>query len=183
MNTELFIDIPHKPFNLKTLLIYDSSNYCDGEDISNYLIEILPVNKTSWITFYVQKDFRLVLNSSNLRYKRVDAKNQLIDLPDGIYEIKQSYKPNIQTLSHYYHLRTTAVDLKYTELLCSHFSDECKKNERTFNEEGRHLIKIRQYIDAAIYVVSEEHDKEKGIRFYNQAVELIKQYENECACL
>jgi len=182
VKTELFIDIPAKSYNLKTLVIKDTSHYCD-DVIENYIIEVLPVHKSTWTTFYVQKEFTLVLNSSNLGYKKVADVKELIDLPDGVYEIKQSYKPNIKNLSHYYHMRVVAIDMKYNELLCSHFSEECKKDERTFNEETLHLMKIRQYIDAAVYEVIERHDKEAGIRLYNQAVELIKQFEDECSCV
>lgn len=179
--TELSIEVS-KTHNLKTMRIFDTSKYCEDDVIDNYLIEVLPVNKKAWVTFYVQKNFSLVLNSSNLGYKRVNNSAELVDIPDGIYEIKQSYKPNIHTLSHYYHLRTTALTLKYVELLCKHFSEECKKDAKVYEEESLHLMKIKQYIDAAEYMVSEKHEKECGIRFYNQAVELIKEFENECGC-
>lgn len=179
--TELSLEVS-KTHNLKTMRLFDTSKYCDEDVIENYLIEVLPVNKSKWVVFYVQKNFSLALNSSNLGYKKVNDLNDLVDLPDGIYEIKQSYKPNIHTLVHYYHLRTTALTLKYVELLCSHFNEECKKDERVYMAEAQHLIKIKQYIEAAEYMVSEKHDKECGIRLYNQAVELIKQFENECGC-
>lgn len=162
--------------------IFDTSKYCDDVTIENYLIEVLPVNKSKWLTFHVKKDFSLVLNSSSLGYKKVSDVSYLVDMPDGIYEIKQSYKPNIDTLAHYYHLRTTALNLKYVEVLCKHFSRECKKEERVYNEETLLLTRIKQYIDAAEYMVSEQHEKECGIRFYNQATELIKRFENECGC-
>lgn len=162
--------------------LFDTSKYCEDDTIENYLVEILPVNKSVWVPFYVQKNFSLAANSSNLGYKKVPTTDMLVDIPDGIYEIKQSYKPNILTLVHFYHLRTTALTLKYVELLCSHFANECKKDEKTYIQEAQHLTKIKQYIDAAEYKVSEQHDKECGIRFYNQAVELIKQFENDCRC-
>ncbi len=179
--TELSLEVS-KTHNLKVMRLFDTSKYCDEDVIENYLIEVLPVNKSSWVVFYVQKNFSLALNSSNLGYKKVNSTENLVDIPDGIYEIKQSYKPNIHTLSHYYHLRTTALNLKYVELLCSHFNEECKKDERVYMTETQHLIKIKQYIEAAEYMVSEKHDKECSIRLYNQAVELIKQFENECGC-
>lgn len=162
--------------------LFDTSKYCDEDTIENYLIEVLPVNKSNWITFHVQKNFSLTLNSSNLGYKRVADKSLLVDIPDGIYEIKQSYTPNIHTLVHFYHLRTAALTLKYIEMLCKHFDNECKKDERTYNEETLFLSKIKQYIEAAEYMVSEKHDKLSGIKFYNQAVELLKQFENDCGC-
>lgn len=162
--------------------LFDTSKYCEDDTIENYLIEVLPVNKSNWVTFHVQKNFSLTLNSSNLGYRKVSEEASLADLPDGIYEIKQSFKPNIFNLSHYYHLRTTALTLKYVELLCKHFNEECKKEEETYNAETLQLVKIKQYIDAAEFVVSDKHDKICGIKFYNQAVELIKDFENECGC-
>jgi len=181
VNTELFLDI-YKTFNLKVMPVVDQSHYCEDEEIENYLVEVLPVNKSSWLTFYVTKQFHLALNSSSLGYRKVENSQGLLDLPDGIYEFKQSYKPNIQTVAHYYHMRTTAITLKYVELLCKHFQNECKKEERVYNEETLQLTKIKQYIDAAEYSVSEKHCKEDGIKYYNQAVELIKQFEHECLC-
>jgi hypothetical protein len=179
--TELSLEVS-KAHNLKVLRLFDTSKYCDEDVVENYLIEVLPVNKKSWVPYYVSKGFSLALNSSNLGYKKVNEDNFLIDIPDGIYEIKQSYKPNIHTVAHYYHLRTTALSLKYVELLCKHFSKECKKEERVYNAETLHLTRIKQYIDAAEYMVSEKHEKECGIKFYNKAVELIKEFEHECGC-
>lgn len=180
--TELSLDIS-KTHNLKTMRLFDTSKYCEEDVIENYLIEVLPVNKSSWVTFHVKKNFSLTLNSSNLLYKKVNDSALLTDIPDGIYEIKQSYKPNIHTLAHYYHLRTTALTLKYVELLCNHFSNECKKDERTYNAEALELMKIKQYIEAAEYAVGENHDKTTGIIYYNEAIELIKRFENECGCM
>ena len=162
--------------------VVDTSHYCDDTNLENYLIEVLPVNKTKWVTFQVQKNFSLILNSSNLLYKIVSDSANLVDLPDGIYEIKQSYKPNLHTLSHYYHLRTSALNLKYVEVLCKHFSSECKKEQSVYEAENKQLIKVKQYMDAAEYMVSEEHDKQTGIILYNKAVELLKEIENECGC-
>ena len=181
MKSELSIEIS-KTHNLKTMRIFDTSNYCTDDVIENYLIEVLPVNSSKWITFFVKPEFSLILNSSNLGYKRVSDAKGLIDLPDGVYEIKQSYKPNIHTISHYYYLRTTALTYKYTELLCKHLNNECKKTDEVYVQEVKYLTKIKQYIDAAEFVVSEKHDKQSGINFYNQAVELIKAFENECGC-
>ena len=165
------------------MTILDTSHYIKNEVIDNYLIEVLPVNKSKWVTFMPNKNFNLVLNSSNLGYKRVGEDVDLIDLPDGIYEIKQSYKPNSVTLSHFLHMRTNALNLKYMELLCKHFDSKCEKEKREYNQETQYLIRLKQYIDSSEYSVTEKHDKTAGIKFYNEAVELIKRIENECRCL
>lgn len=179
--TELSLDVS-KSHNLKVMRLFDTSTFCEDDTIENYIVEVLPVNKAKWVTFYVQKNFSLALNSSNLGYKLVSNKDELVDIPDGIYEFKQSYKPNIHNLAHFLYLRTTALTLKYVELLCKHFANECKKDERTYSAETKQLTEIKQYIDAAEYMVSEKHEKNCGIRYYNKAVELIKDFESECGC-
>lgn len=181
MNNKLSLEVSDSN-NLKVIRIFDTSNYCTDDVIENYLIEVLPVNKDSWITFHVQKNFSLALNSSSLQYNKVSSESDLIDLADGIYEIKQSYKPNIHTVCHYYHLRTTSLNIKYLELLCTHFNEECSKDKSTYINEIKQLTKIKQYIDAAKYLVDYKHNKECGVRLYNQAVELTKIFEDGCGC-
>ena len=178
---DLTLDIADT-FNLKIMRLFDTSCYPEDQVVDNYLIEVLAPNKTKWVVFNVSKNFNLILNSSNLRYNIVSEVKQLVDLPDGIYEIKQSYKPNIKTVSHFYHLRVSAVKLKLMDALGKHFSDECKKEKRVYEQEALSLTKAREYIDAAVYSVEHKHDKEKGIKFYNMAVDLLNEFENDCRC-
>jgi hypothetical protein len=180
-SNELSLEVA-KSHNLKTMRLVDTSKYCDDIIVENYLIEVLPVNKTTWSTFHVQKGFSLTLNSSNLGYRKVDNSADLADIPDGIYEFKQSHKPNVHTMVRFYHLRTVALNLKYVELLCSHLSNVCSVDAKVYEKETIHLMKIKQYIDAAEYSVSEQHNKTKGIEFYNKAISLIKEYEKVCGC-
>ncbi len=161
--------------------LYDTSHY-GTEPITNYLIEVLAVNRTSWTTFRVDKDFSLTLNSSNLGYKKVSNTYDLVSLPDGIYEIRQSYKPNSVVVTHYYHLRTVELRLKYLEILCNHFNNECKKDMRTYATETDKLTHIREYIEAAEYITNDKHDKKTGIKYYNKAIDLLKEFEDGCGC-
>lgn len=182
-NTELSLEVSNE-INTKVMRIFDTSHYCDGVDIDNYIVEILPVGRSTWIPFYVQKDFSIALNSSNLRYRKVASDSQLIDLPDGIYEIKQSYKPNIQTIVKYYHFREISLTLKYIEKLCQHFSKKCDLTARQFEDITEQLTLVKHYIDAAKYEIEIYHQKEKGISYYNKAVEILKKLdENGCGCL
>lgn len=166
---------------MKTLVVYDTSEYCN-ETVENYIVEVLPPNKTTWVPFNVARDFKLILNSSNLRYKKAKISADLIDLPDGIYEFKQSVKPNITTLTQFYYLRIAALRLKYVEVLGCHFANECRKERKVYAEETLLLTRIRQYMDAAEYAVNDQHDKQKGINFYNQAIALINEFEVNCGC-
>jgi hypothetical protein len=178
--TELSLDVSQTN-NLKVIRIFDTSQY-GTEVIANYLIEVLPVNKNNWVTYRVDKEFSLTLNSSNLGYKKVNNTADLVSLPDGIYEIRQSYKPNASVVIHYYHLRTVELRLKYLELLCNHFNDECKKDMRTYATEADKLTHIREYIEAAEYSTNDRHDKKTGIKYYNKAIDLLKEFEDGCGC-
>lgn len=178
--TRLSLDVA-KSNDLKVMRLFDTSYINPNFPLENYLVEIMPVNKKSWVTHFVKPGFSLILNSSNLRYNTVNSELDLIDLPDGIYEIKQSYKPNINTVQIYYYLRTSFLRYRYLEALCGHLADECKQDKRIYAMEAEKLSVIAQYIDAAEYVV-EKGDKKTGIKYYNYTIDLIKKFEHECGC-
>lgn len=178
---ELSLDIS-KNLNIKVIRVFDTSNYCDDIAIENYLIEVLPVNKSTWVTFYVQRDFSLGLNSSNLGYRKVSDTTHLIDLPDGIYEIKQSYKPNIHTLVHFYHMRVVDLKLKVKRQWDNLVHDTCKISREDFSINRDRLREIDEYIDAAVFKVEECLEKDKGKDLYEWATKLLEQYTNECQC-
>lgn len=162
--------------------IFDTSHYCSNEPVDNYIIEVLPVNKHNWVSFYVAKDFSLALNSSNLRYKKASENVELIALPDGIYEIKQSIKPNLFTVSHYYHLRTTAIENRLKREMKKLRSNECKLDRDEYIANRDALRDIDEYIIAAKWSVEECGDKTEGIELYKFADKLLEGYSNECKC-
>lgn len=163
--------------------LYDTSLYCDDlEVLDNYLIEVLPVNKTSWITFHVTKDFSLALNSSSLQYKKVSDISGLIHLPDGIYEFKQSVKPNLHTLVHFYHLRTVELSHKIRHQWDKLIGDECKISKEEFYKNRDGLREIDEYLLAAKYKVEECLEKKKGKELYDFTKKLLEQYTHRCKC-
>lgn len=181
-NIELSLEVSND-MNTKVLRVFDTSNYCD-QDVENYLVEILPASRKNWLTYHVAKNFSLVLNSSNLKYKQVTSEHQLIELPDGVYEIRQSYKPNIHTIVKYFHFRNVTLRLKFIEKLCQHFARKCDLTPAQFEEITEQLTLIRHYIDASKYEVEIYHNKDQGIDYYNKAVEMLKKLdENGCGCL
>ncbi len=162
--------------------VFDTSHYCDEDDLQNYLIEVLPVNKDKWITFHVQKNFSLVLNSSNLGYRKVTEVSHLRDLPDGIYEFMQSYKPNQPTLVHFYHLRVIELRHKLSVQWDNLLKDTCKLSQEEFHRQREKLREIDEYIMAAKYKVEECNEKKEGKELYEWAIKLLERYTNECQC-
>lgn len=162
--------------------LYDTSYYYKDETIEHYMVEVLPVNKSVWITFNVAKGFNLVLNSSNLRYKKVSDEAGLIELPDGIYEIKQSYKPNIQTLHHFYHFRTVTLMRKIHAEMRDLINNKCNLERFEYMVNRDKLRDIEEYALAAKWAVEECTDKKKGKELYEWAEKALEQYTNECQC-
>lgn len=161
--------------------LFDTSHYCN-EDTDNYLIEVLPAMKSLWTTFFVQRGFSLTLNSSNLHYKKVNDKADLRELPDGIYEIKQSHKPNIHTVVQFYHLRTCKLCSKVRSEWNKLIGNECKISREEFFKNRDNLREIDEYLMAAKYKVEECLDKKGGKELYDWAEKLLEQYTNECKC-
>lgn len=161
--------------------VFDTSLWCD-EEIENYLLEVLPVNKTRWVTFNVVKGFSLALNSSALGYGQVTSESALKDLPDGIYEFKQSYKPNLYTVQQYYHLRVLTARKKVKAAWDKLLGTECSISRDEFFENRDKLREIEEYLVAAKYKVEECLDKKEGKELYEWALKLLEKYSNECQC-
>lgn len=131
---------------------------------------------------FVIHGFNLVLNSSSLYLNKVNEREGLMDLPDGIYEIKQSYKPNIHTLQHYFHLRTTSLRYKASQLWKKLISDECKISREEYKANREKLREIDEYILASEFMAEECHDKERSVELYKYTQQLMEDYSNECGC-
>ncbi len=180
-NTELSVEVARSR-NGRVLRLYDTSHYFSNEDTDNYLVEVLPVNKEKWVVFHVNKKFNLVLNSSNLQYKKAIDNDQLIEIPDGIYEFKMSYRPNVSTVHHFYHLRTVSIMNKIIVQKTKLLSDTCLLNRREFVINQDKLRDIEEYVQAGEYKVEEANQKKEGIELYKWAEKLLEQYTNECQC-
>lgn len=179
--TELSLEVSQST-NSKLIRIFDTSKYFSDQIIDNYLIEVLPVNKTEWVTFNVSKYFTLILNSSNLRYKKAIDSDQLIDIPDGIYEIKQSYKPNIHTVNHYFHFRITELQRKLNSERGDLYREKCSLSREEFIKNRDKLRDIEEYLLAAKWMVEECLNKLKGKELYDFAKKQLEVYTNECMC-
>lgn len=162
--------------------LFDTSHYCDDEKIENYIIEVLPVNKSTWLSFNVAKHFSLVLNSSNLRYKRVAESEGLVALTDGIYEIKQSIKPNLFTVVHFYHFRVTDLENKLRVQMLKLIENECKLSRQEYVLQRDRLRELDEFLKSAKWAVEECGDKTKGKDLYEFTKKLLENYTNDCAC-
>lgn len=164
--------------------VYDTSFYYQDQTLDNYMLEVLPVNKETWVPFYVSQGFSVVLNSSNLRYKKVSDNSGLIDLPDGIYEFKLSYSPNLLTISHFYHLRTTELSNNLHVEMAKLIDNKCSLSRHEYLINRDRLRDIDEYLTAAKWMIEECgcDEREKGKELYLYSRKLLEQYTNECKC-
>lgn len=181
IKTELSLEVSDNS-TLKVVRVFDTSSYCEDEVVDNYLIEVLPPLKSTWVNFHVAKYFSLVLNSSNLQYRKVDNVGALSDLPDGIYELKQSFRPNINTVVHFYHFRTTELKHKLKTAWDKLNCDECKITRAEYILNRDRLREIDEFLLGAKYRTEDCLDKKRGKELYDFAVRLLNQYNNECQC-
>ena len=162
--------------------IFDTSSYCTGENVENFLVGVLPPSKGQETIFHILKGFSLVLNSSNLGYKKAKDSGELLDLHDGIYELSLSHKPNIHTLTKFYHLRVVQLLRKTRKQWAKLIDKECKLSREDFYSSRDKLREIDEYALAAKYQVEELGDKKKGKETYDFAQKLLEQYSHECKC-
>lgn len=181
INTELSVEVSNGT-NPKVMRLYDTSHYYVDQITENYIIEVLPVNKEKWVHFYVRPKFSLVLNSSNLLYNVVCNHEELIPLPDGIYEIKQSHKPNILTVNHFYHFRVTELMNNIGSERSKLYSDKCSLSKFEYIRHRDTLRDIQEYVNGAKWAVEECHDRQQGKEMYEFAKKQLEHYTNECQC-
>lgn len=181
LKTQLSVDYSTS-LNLKVLRLYDTSHYCLQDTIENYLLEVLPANSKKWVTFHVEKGFSMALNSSNLRYHVISEEAQLLELPDGIYEFKLSYKPNILNVCQFYHMRITDLVGKIKTERKKLLEDQCSLSREEFWKSLHILRDIEDFATSAQYMVEECLDKQKGLEAYKWAVKRLEDYTNECKC-
>ncbi len=166
--------------NPKTLRVFDTSFHT--QEVENFLLECLPPGKTTWITYRVSKDFSFTYNSSNLRIAKVDNVEELIDLPDGIYEFRLSYKPNYSNVVSYSHFRNLVQLKKLRKEICKLYSGQCNYTKSEFENRKKQLLEIKFLLDAAKYSVEECLDKKEGKELYEEGKRLLTKYSDSCGC-
>lgn len=181
INTQLSLEISSDS-NEKVMRIFDTSFYYKDEIVENYIVEVLPANKTRWVPFNVNKGFFVVLNSSNLQYRKANTSDELVSLIDGIYEFKQSVKPNINNINHFYHFRIIHIINKISHQRDKLYDNKCNLSRHEFIINRDKLRDIEEYVYGAKWKVEECLDKHKGIEMYEFANLELQKYTNECQC-
>lgn len=174
MNTEFLIKV-EKDFNAKIIDVKDLSIYIT--DPENLLIEILGPTSSKWITYPIVKNKGFIVNSVNLKLS-----TSLQNLPDGIYEIKFSYKPNFATHQLFYYFNVKNLRKTYLDKITELYDERCEITKAKFEENRYKLLMIDMDFLALEYMTEINHEKEKAKELYEKIKEDLKKYGNECGC-
>lgn len=133
--------------NTLTLGIADTSFYPSGFTVSNPTLEITPPNFPKATVGYTQSAMT-VFNSNTLNITCVGEVSLLTDLPDGIWEIKQSIAPPITFNIERTFIRTVKLEQKFGRAFLKTDLVQCNQDVKT--EQMKVLDEVWFYIQAAI---------------------------------
>lgn len=167
------LEIQEIPASCKVIKLIDTSSYNTDIPVENGVLEVTPPGFSCPVTFTVDQGFSIVINSGTLHIAPAVTQEDLIDLSDGVYHYKYSIKPNDKVFVEYSAMRNCALLQKYYYRICTLFSDRDRITRKEFEETRRHLIWIKELIDASKYKVEECGDEVAGIDMYNEANRLL----------
>lgn len=171
-------ELPTK--DCRTLRLIDNSSYNPAIPVTCSILEITLPGKDCPVAFNVEKDFNTVFNSSLLGINKATCYSDLIPLPEGVYKIKYSINPNTVLYEEYEYLRNCQQLDRYYKAVCSLFTSRCDISKKDFEEKRKKLIWIKELIDAAKYNVEECENSERGLELYDEANDLLSDFNNNC---
>lgn len=177
--TRLNLYIP-ETFNLETLRIEDNSIY-DGT-ITNPILEIKTPIGNHFLIFnnpFICKSITLNAFKLNLSYSNNTAS---VHIPDGIYSIRYSVNPNLNTLVEFYHFRTTHLMKRFVQVTCNFTSKKCDYKKSEYKKILDKLIEIQFIISNAKWKAEECLEKEEALALYEEAVTLLNDFDHGYCC-
>lgn len=171
---ETFLDIDvTDTHNKLTIGILDISNYPTGLPVSNATLEISPPGFNRTTQIFTPRALN-ILNSNIAGITNSCTTKQLIPLPDGIWKLRYSIKPNDTVFIERVFLRTTLLNCKYQDCFIKAYTSE--KYNITNKEK---ILDIHLLIEGAICAAN-EHNLELSMLLYNKASELLDFYCKSC---
>lgn len=166
--------------NCNTLRLADNSMYNALINVENAILEITAPGFDCATKFNVSAYFNVAYNSSTLNIAPARTHSELVPLPDGVYHIKYSVKPNDQVYVEYQLFRVCAITKKHSKAICALFGDRERITKKQFEERRKELIWVKELIDGAKYLTEEcNSPSNDSIRLYNEASRILKKI-NDC---
>ncbi len=161
--------------NCKILKVVDNSTYNPDIAVENAILEITVPGYNCPVIFNVTPGFILLLNSSSLEIAPAASYESLLSLPEGIYKIKYSIKPNKYLSVEYDYLRNCQQFARYIAAVCRFFDKKCTFCDEDIKKLRKDLTWIKEVIDAAKFKVEECGDCGEGLELYNEANKLLSE--------
>lgn len=176
MISQLLLDVLDTK-SIKTFRVADASWYNKKIKVECPTLEITPPGVTDAVIFTTKKGFSTVFNSSNLKLKRARVYSDLQPLPDGIYHIKYSIKPNEEAWVEYDYMRIDSIMHCYFEEVCKLKLQACEPSKET-KSKLKDLREIKTYIDASKIEVESCGNRKRGVELYDYANKLLGKFKS-----
>lgn len=174
MNKEIILSIQEIPSNdCRFLRLADNSVYNSEIDVENAILEITPPGYACAVFYGLEKGFNSMFNSGSLRINVAKKPKDLVIIPDGVYKIKFSVKPNTQLFVEYDMLRTCQLQKSLAQSIGNLFRERASLLKRDFDSKLDQLTWIKQLAEASKYMVDELEDSNEGVNLYNESVRLL----------
>jgi len=166
--------------NIRTIAIADISVYANGIIISNPVIEITPPGFTKIATIFSPKSVN-IYNSNNVGITTICEGSTLSALPDGIWQIKYSIQPALDTYIEKSFMRTSNIKCMYSKALLGIDMSNCIGcSSDLVKKKKEELKEIRLLIDGSI-ASANECDNENAMLKYRKAMDKLKRIK-QCEC-
>lgn len=155
-----------------TLAIADVSVY-DNVPVTNATIEIIPpgFNKVS-LPF--QPRAMNVYNSNDIGITCTADPSQLVELPDGFWQLTYSINPNLTTFINYGYMRVNNLQCRLDNALLKTLNS--KDLEKI--QQERALLDIQILIDGSI-AAANNLDQGTSLKMYKKASDLVDKFNNQ----
>jgi len=150
----------------KAIYIQDVSKYNPDIEPSCQRLEITPPSHSTTYTFEYQLLSFTSIDSDSFGWTNTTCYEQLCNLPDGAWNIKQSVAPNDKLFKCYTHYKITTLKNDLLNFINSMVS--CSDARGLDSVEGNKALRRLQWIECAKQFAEQFGEIEKANIIYNQ---------------
>lgn len=156
--------------NPKYLSIVDMSTYNTDIPVTNAMYRITLPNFNKYVDVAYTPGTMLHINSNLLMLTNTADPDQLCELPDGLYKIRQSVCPNDQLYFEYVFFKVDSAMSEVKGLVCEAVCDSDMTDK---------AYEIKKSLDIA-KILAESCNAKEGIALFNSAVRELNLLKNCC---
>lgn len=174
--TNLDLDI-HDTHNSLTIGVADASTYDPAVTIANPSLEVTPPGGFSKVTLPFTPKAVNIINSNLAGITFSCDYDNLRELPDGIWTLKYSIKPNLTTFVSKYYLRTSLIECRIQNMLVKNLLDEGDPTKKKMQLDN--ILAVRLLVDGAI-AAANKGETQTAMDFYTKASKVLDNMNSKC---